>query len=111
MVKPTNLRNLGNFHSRLDKSDLGKLLLENPPFTDLTDREKDVFLDTLIGCSAEAISLRLRISPDSAKIYRKRVYDRLGVAGKDELYQLVIGFLVTAVGPVAGGLPLPFVAE
>lgn len=65
----------------------------SPIRSQLSNREWDVCLDILIGCSTEALGLRHGLSRESAKIYRSRVYERLGIGTKDELYQLVIWHL------------------
>lgn len=70
----------------------------SPIRSQLSNREWNVCLDILIGCSTEALSLRHGLSRESAKIYRSRIYERLGIGTKDELYQLVISHLCKVGG-------------
>lgn len=57
-------------------------------FTDkrLTPREKQIVELLLIGCSSEAIELRLGLSRHTVKEYRKQAYRKLGVSSLAELF-------------------------
>ena len=59
----------------------------------LTPREAEIADLLLIGCSSEAIELRLGISRHTVKDYRKQIYRKLGIGTLSELFALGAGSL------------------
>jgi DNA-binding CsgD family transcriptional regulator len=55
----------------------------------LTAREEDVCGLLLLGCSSDAIALRLGISRHTVKDHRKHIFRKLGVASLAELFATV----------------------
>ena len=55
----------------------------------LTDRELDVFREILKGKKQGGISYYLGITVNTVKEYTKKVYSKLGVANKEELFDLI----------------------
>ena len=54
----------------------------------LTRRELEVGARIVIGMGSEAIALELGLSQNSVATYRKRAYDKLGIACQNELFAL-----------------------
>lgn len=54
--------------------------------TQLTPREKDVFQRLLAGLSIEAIALDLGVSPNTVRTFRKKLYRKLEVSSRFELF-------------------------
>ncbi|MEQ8654481.1 MAG: helix-turn-helix transcriptional regulator [Kiloniellales bacterium] len=59
----------------------------------LTERECQVARMMLQGLSGKAVALKLAISPETAKIHRKRIYRKLDITSQAELFSLFIGAL------------------
>jgi len=55
----------------------------------LSPREAEVYDLMLMGCSSDAIALRLGISRHTVKDHRKRIFRKLGVASLAELFATV----------------------
>lgn len=55
----------------------------------LTDREREVVQDTLQGMTSQQIAQRYGLSPSTVGTYRRRAYEKLGVANKREFVELV----------------------
>jgi len=56
----------------------------------LTDRERSVCELVVSGYSSEAIALRLDLSINSIKTYRKRAYSKLDISSQNELFHLML---------------------
>ena len=54
----------------------------------LSPREREITELLLIGCSSEAIALRLGISRYTVKDYRKQIFRKLGIGSLAELFAL-----------------------
>ena len=54
----------------------------------LSRREAEIAGMLLIGCSSEAIALRLSISRHTVKDHRKQIFRKLGVGSLAELFAL-----------------------
>lgn len=54
----------------------------------LTGRERDVALMMLRGHSSKSAARRLDISPDTERVHRRNIYDKLGVSSQAELCSL-----------------------
>ena len=65
----------------------------------LTAREKDVCRRILDGFSSEAIAGELGIALNSVFTYRKRAYEKLGIASQNELFAIALR-LMTAPRPL-----------
>ena len=63
------------------------------PFDKLTGRESEVCERILVGFTSTGISLDLDIAESSVNTYRRRAYDRLGIATQNELFSLCISAL------------------
>jgi len=63
------------------------------PFDKLTKREADVCERILVGFTSTGISLDLGIAESSVNTYRRRAYERLGIATQNELFSLCISAL------------------
>ena len=61
-----------------------------PPFDRLTGREAEVCERILIGYTSTGISLDLNIKPSSVNTYRRRAYEKLGIATQNELFALCL---------------------
>ncbi|MBU6424764.1 MAG: helix-turn-helix transcriptional regulator [Rhodospirillales bacterium] len=57
----------------------------NPP---LTDREVQVAMLMLAGDSTKAIAIRLSISPETVKVHRRNLYEKLGVSSQVEIFTI-----------------------
>jgi DNA-binding CsgD family transcriptional regulator len=77
---------------------LAQLLASNPPFDELTGRERDVCRRILLGLSSEAISSELGIGLHSTLTYRKRAYEKLGISSQSELFGMVLRALTSSRG-------------
>ncbi len=55
-------------------------------FGDLTDRERAVCARTMVGMTAEAISLDLGIAQSSVLTYRRRAYDRYRISHSNQFF-------------------------
>ena len=60
------------------------------PFDRLTAREAEVCERILIGYTSTGISLDLDIKPSSVNTYRRRAYEKLGIATQNELFALCL---------------------
>ncbi|MGE4482848.1 helix-turn-helix transcriptional regulator [Acidocella sp.] len=54
----------------------------------LTDRETQIALLLLAGHSSKAIAARLDISPETVKVHRRNLYEKLGVSSQAEVFAL-----------------------
>jgi DNA-binding CsgD family transcriptional regulator len=63
------------------------------PFDKLTGRESEVCERILVGFTSTGISLDLGIAESSVNTYRRRAYERLGIATQNELFSLCISAL------------------
>lgn len=75
------------------ESSLEKIVKALSPASPLTDREVQVCTLILIGCSSEAIALRLGIAVSSVLTYRRRAYERLAIVSQNELFAKVFAQL------------------
>ncbi|MCA6126043.1 helix-turn-helix transcriptional regulator [Bradyrhizobium sp. WSM 1704] len=66
------------------------------PFALLTGREKQVCLRILSGLSSEAIAAELGIGLHSTLTYRKRAYDKLGIASQNELFAIALRLVASS---------------
>jgi DNA-binding CsgD family transcriptional regulator len=64
----------------------------------LTDREVQAALLLLAGHSTKGIAHAMGISPDTVKVHRRHLYDKLGVTSQAALFGL---FMATSVGTEA----------
>ncbi len=62
----------------------------HPPFTDLTRREREVCERIVLGYTSVGIGLDLNIAPSSVITYRRRAYQKLGIASQNELFSLCL---------------------
>lgn len=83
----------GTEASALTESNLEKIVRALSPQSPLTEREAQVCTLILIGCSSEAIALRLGIAVSSVLTYRRRAYERLGIVSQNELFAKVLAQL------------------
>lgn len=79
-----------NTSSPLSEEILGPIVRELSPGSPLTEREVQVCTLILMGCSSEAIALRLGIAVNSVLTYRRRAYERLGIVSQNELFAKVL---------------------
>lgn len=56
----------------------------------LSDREVEIARLVLRGNSSKAIAGRLRISPETVKVHRRNLYNKLGISTQPELFSLFI---------------------
>lgn len=56
----------------------------------LTTREREVSARTLLGMTAEAIAIDLRIKRSSVLTYRTRAYERLGISSANQLLSALL---------------------
>jgi DNA-binding CsgD family transcriptional regulator len=66
-----------------------RALTRSAPHDTLSPREAEVCDLLLIGCSSDAIALRLGISRHTVKDHRKHIFRKLGVASLAELFATV----------------------
>ncbi|NPU09438.1 helix-turn-helix transcriptional regulator [Bradyrhizobium sp. 83002] len=78
---------------------LASLFAAGGPLSVLTPREKDVCRRILSGFSSEAIAADLGIALNSVFTYRKRAYEKLGIASQNELFAIALR-LMTAPKPL-----------
>ncbi|GLH78236.1 helix-turn-helix transcriptional regulator [Bradyrhizobium sp. SSBR45G] len=84
----------------IDPADkLAVLFAAGGPLSVLTAREKDVCRRILEGFSSEAIAGDLGIALNSVFTYRKRAYEKLGIASQNELFAIALR-LMTAPQPL-----------
>lgn len=76
--------------SPLSEDVLGPIVRDLSTSSSLTEREVQVCTLILMGCSSEAISLRLGIAVNSVLTYRRRAYERLGIVSQNELFARVL---------------------
>lgn len=62
----------------------------------LSPRQAEVALLILRGHSSVSIGLRLGISPQTVKVFRKQLYRRCGISSQAELFSLLMPLLSTA---------------
>src|SRR4051794_3611280 len=74
---------------------LAALFANRAPLSGLTAREKDVCRRILSGFSSEAMAADLGIALNSVYTYRKRAYEKLGIASQNELFGIALKLLVT----------------
>lgn len=60
------------------------------PFDRLTPREAEICERILVGYTSNGISLDLGIAISSVNTYRRRAYERLGIATQNELFSLCL---------------------
>jgi DNA-binding CsgD family transcriptional regulator len=63
------------------------------PFNKLTTRESEVCERILVGFTSTGISLDLGIAESSVNTYRRRAYEKLGIATQNELFSMCISSL------------------
>jgi DNA-binding CsgD family transcriptional regulator len=73
-------------HAPATAEDFEERLLAIAP--DLTTREREVCALIALGVSSEGIGLRLGISLNTVRTYRKRAYTRLRISSHNELLRL-----------------------
>jgi len=70
--------------------------LERENGVTLSPRQAEVALLILRGHSSVSIGLRLGISPQTVKVFRKQLYRRCGISSQAELFSLLMPLLSTA---------------
>lgn len=63
--------------------------LENR-FPELTSRERAVCARTLVGMTAEGISIDLEIAKSTVLTYRRRAYSRLNICASNEIFPMLL---------------------
>lgn len=81
---------LASVDTLLSEKNLEQLVRGLSPESPLTEREAQVCTLILMGCSSEAIALRLGIAVSSVITYRRRAYERLGIVSQNELFARVL---------------------
>jgi DNA-binding CsgD family transcriptional regulator len=78
------------------------------PVGTLSPREVQVAELMLLGCSSEAIALRLQLSRHTVKDYRKQVFRKLGISSLAELFALSRHFPRASpqISPLRGDVPM-----
>ncbi len=66
--------------------------------TVLTERERDVALLMLRGHSSKSAARRLDISPDTERVHRRNIYEKLGISSQAELCSLFFEALAEEPG-------------
>lgn len=61
----------------------------------LTDRQAEIALLVLKGHSSGSIAMRLGISPQTVKVFRKQLYRKCGISSQAELFSLMMPLLST----------------
>ncbi|MGC2776925.1 MAG: helix-turn-helix transcriptional regulator [Bradyrhizobium sp.] len=80
----------------MDPADkLAQLFAAGGPLSVLTTREKDVCRRILSGLTSEAIAVDLGIALNSVFTYRKRAYEKLGIASQNELFAIALRLIAT----------------
>lgn len=74
----------------LSEQSLKQIVRELSPDSPLTEREVQVCTLILMGCSSEAIALRLGVAVSSVLTYRRRAYERLAIVSQNELFAKVL---------------------
>jgi len=64
----------------------------------LTERERDVALLMLRGHSSKSAARRLDISPDTERVHRRNIYEKLGISSQAELCSLFFEALAEEPG-------------
>ena len=67
----------------------------------LTGRQADVALLVLQGHSSNSIGLRLGVSPQTVKVFRKQLYKRCEVSSQAELFRLMLPILSSQSEPLS----------
>ena len=62
----------------------------------LSDREAEVARLILLGHSSKVIARMLGNSPETVKVFRKRIHTKLGLASSAELFSLFLAALCAA---------------
>ncbi|KRB49490.1 MAG: helix-turn-helix transcriptional regulator [Pseudomonadota bacterium] len=76
--------------SPMSHESLCRMVQELSSASPLTTREAQVCALILMGCSSEAIALRLDIAVNSVLTYRRRAYERLSITSQNELFAKVL---------------------
>jgi DNA-binding CsgD family transcriptional regulator len=80
--------------SRSDSNDgLASASFRNFGSNILSEREREVAIMSLRGHSVKSIARFLTISPETVKIYRKRLYQKLNIRTQGELFSAFISFM------------------
>ncbi|MGJ5075136.1 helix-turn-helix transcriptional regulator [Bradyrhizobium oligotrophicum] len=80
----------------MDPADrFASLFAAGGPLSVLTAREKDVCRRILEGFTSEAIAGDLGIALNSVFTYRKRAYEKLGIASQNELFAIALRLMST----------------
>lgn len=79
-----------SFGAPISYESLSRMVQELPSVSRLTTREAQVCALILMGCSSEAIALRLEIAVNSVLTYRRRAYERLSITSQNELFAKVL---------------------
>lgn len=85
-----SLDKAGAARPALFEGNLERILKSLSPESPLTEREAQVCTLILMGCSSEAIALRLGIAMSSVLTYRRRAYMRLAIVSQNELFAMVL---------------------
>ncbi|CCE02459.1 helix-turn-helix transcriptional regulator [Bradyrhizobium sp. STM 3809] len=75
---------------------LAALFAAGGPLSVLTAREKDVCRRILEGFTSEAIAGDLGIALNSVFTYRKRAYEKLGIASQNELFAIALRLMTVS---------------
>ncbi|GAB3102996.1 helix-turn-helix transcriptional regulator [Aestuariicella hydrocarbonica] len=67
----------------------------------LTDREQEVLAQILKGKASKLAAKALRISPETERSHRKKIYTKFGVTSQTELFSLVLNHVVYLDGGTA----------
>ena len=79
---------------------IARLVYESRGIT-LTNRQSEVAFHVLQGHSSTSIGLRLGISHQTVKVFRKQLYKRCGVSSQAELFGLLLPLLTLSNDPFA----------
>ncbi len=69
--------------------------LQNLGASLLTEREQQVFAQILKGKTSKLAARELRISPETERSHRKKIYTKFGVNSQTELFSLVLSHVVS----------------
>ncbi len=75
--------------TRYTDKEIDRVIQDTKEVQKLTDRELDVFRELLKGKKQGEISYYLGITVNTVKEYTRKVYSKLGVANKQELFDLI----------------------
>jgi len=75
--------------TRYTDEEIDRVIQDTKEVQKLTDRELDVFRELLKGKKQSEISYYLGITVNTVKEYTRKVYSRLGVSNKEELFDLI----------------------